>query len=41
MRARLSPGLVVAAAMVVFFAGVWLVGYLAGFSGEPETFLAP
>ncbi len=41
MRARMNPGVVVAVAMVAFFVGVWLVGYLAGFSGEPETFLKP
>ncbi len=41
MRVRLNPGWVVAVAIAVVWAGVWLVGYLAGFSGEPETFLAP
>ncbi|BAD41939.1 hypothetical protein [Symbiobacterium thermophilum] len=41
MRARFNPAVITAVAMVALFAGVWLVGYLAGFSGEPETFLKP
>lgn len=41
MRARFNPAVITAVAMVAFFAVVWLVGYLAGVSGEPETFLKP
>ena len=41
MRRWRNPGLIVAVAIAALWAGVWLVGYLAGFSGEPETFLKP
>jgi hypothetical protein len=38
MKQKWSPALVVGIAILVLWAGVWLVGYLTGFSGQPETF---
>mgnify|MGYP000223763174 CR=1 FL=1 len=41
MRTRLNPALVMGLAIAAVWAGAWLIGYLAGYSGEPETFLRP
>ncbi|MEW8977646.1 MAG: hypothetical protein AB2385_04500 [Symbiobacterium sp.] len=38
MRVLRNPAVLVGLAMAVLFAVVWLVGYLAGYSGELETF---
>jgi hypothetical protein len=37
-RRNWNPALVVALAMLGLWLGTWLIGYLMGFSGEPETF---
>lgn len=38
VKAKVNPALLVGVAIAVLWAGVWLVGYLMGFSGDPETF---
>ncbi|MFZ5826848.1 MAG: hypothetical protein ACOY94_21360 [Bacillota bacterium] len=38
MRRRWNPALLVGIAILALWVGVWLIGYLMGFSGEPRTF---
>jgi len=38
MRTRLNPALVAGVAIAALWVGVWLIGYLMGFSGEPDSF---
>lgn len=38
MKRTSNPAVIVGIAVLVLWVGVWLIGYLMGFSGEPNTF---
>ncbi|MFZ5814057.1 MAG: hypothetical protein ACOY93_01965 [Bacillota bacterium] len=38
MKRTWNPALLVGVAIILLWAGVWLIGYLTGFQGEPRTF---
>lgn len=38
MKRTWNPALMVGVAILVLWGGIWLVGYLMGFQGEPSTF---
>lgn len=38
MKAKANPALLMGIAMAALWVIVWLVGYLLGFSGEPDSF---
>ncbi len=39
MKKQWNPALLVGVAIVVLWVGVWLIGYLMGFEGNPDTFM--
>lgn len=38
MKRSWNPAVVVGVAILALWLGTWLLGYLMGFSGSPETF---
>lgn len=38
MKRSLNPAVLAGVAIVALVVGVWLIGYLMGFQGEPSTF---
>lgn len=38
MQRRWNPAVLVGVGILALWAGIWLIGYLMGFAGEPESF---
>jgi len=39
LKKHWNPALIVGIAIIVLWGGVWLIGYLMGFQGDPDTFM--